>query len=155
MAVRLQDQDRPYVNEAMQCTGINFTVEAMDAELVITSTLSRRRKRVVPFSEISSVHVEAKGVFPPVTIVLISAICLALMWGYSAQWSWPIALPKSYDVFWSWSRLLVVLGLFGTAYRLLFASLRIESKCAEEFVVRLATKKTATLFVHRLHTLLR
>ncbi len=155
MSVRLQDQDRPPLREAIRCTGINSTVTAADTELVIRSALSQRRERVVPISEISSIHAEAKSVFPPVTIVLISTICLALMWGYGSQWSWPIMLPKSYDVFWSWSCLFAVLGLFGIAYRLLFASLRIESKGAEEIVVRLTTKKNATRFVQKLRALLR
>ncbi len=155
MSAPITIQHRSDESQVSKCRGINSTVLATHSELVVKPTLLPGKECIVPLSQISAVHLEAKSIFPPVTVALGSLILLMLTWGYGGAGSWPIRLPRGYDTLWSCTSLALLLGLVATAYRLLFASFRVESKSAPLIVVRMATKRSAARFVHKLSTLLR
>jgi hypothetical protein len=107
------------------------------------------RSSAILFPDITSVRLDSKSIFPPLSIAVLCSIAALSIWGFVGGWSWPIRLLGIYSSFFWWSLLIVFLGLIDAVFRFAFVSLRIDVKDSASVTVRVAQRRSAFDFVQQ------
>ena len=138
---------------ALRCIGLNYVLSAGNATLFIKRTFFPGRIIEIPITDVTSIHLESKSIFPPLAIALAATISGLFIWGYVGGWAWPIRLPKTYEPLLFWMSLVIALGLADMVFRYLFASLKIEAKSVGAITIRVTRTSDAARLVERFRVL--